>query len=203
SEDWPPDAVDGPPLLERSLLLNYGSDNFLLDPGRIDSTGEWASCGFTDWYPGAGQHRPSFRAGMEQHYATFVRFRVPESKTHTEVAEQLDNAYRASLRGDRSQESVIKEARSFGNIRADVLNVQLQDLTGQYRAALGLDVAALDRLGPDPDPTVTDDLLPWFVAACLSPQDTHVWALDNAQHGAPAQYAERIRQIASQCQEAG
>ncbi|MBL7521502.1 SMI1/KNR4 family protein [Frankia sp. CNm7] len=199
--EWPSDANDGPPLLERSLLLSSGSDNFLLDPGRIDPTGEWASCGFTNWYPGAGKHQPSFRAGMEEHYAAFVRFQAPESETHAEVAQQVDSAYRASLRGDRGQEDVFESARSFGSLRADVLAAQVHELTGRYRAALAFGRFDLDSLGPDS--TVLDDLLPLFVAACLNRRDKHQRALDRAWRGAPAQYGERLRQLAAQYQDTG
>jgi hypothetical protein len=199
--EWPADADDGPPLLERSLLLSSGSDNFLLDPGRIDPAGEWVSCGFTSWYPGAGEPQPSFRAGMEGHYARFVRFNAPDSETHAEVAQQVEGAYGASLRGDRGQEGVFEAARAFGSRRADVLAAQVRNLTGEYRAALAPDLVGPEQ--PGPDPAVLGELIPLFVSACLNPHDVHLWALDHALGLASAQYGERLREIAAEYQRTG
>jgi hypothetical protein len=73
--EWPPDGDDGPPLMSRCLLLSSGhsSDNFLYDTGRPGADGEWATTCWTSWYPGAGDRQPSFRAGLESHYASFAR----------------------------------------------------------------------------------------------------------------------------------
>ncbi|HET9655708.1 MAG TPA: SMI1/KNR4 family protein [Kineosporiaceae bacterium] len=194
---WPPDADDGAPLLKRSLLLSTGTDHFLLDPRRTDTSGEWASCGFTSWYPGAGEATSSFRTGMEGHYASFVRFTVPDSTTLTEVAEQVERAYRSSLRGDPLLEWVIPAARFFGDLHADVLNVQLRTLHSAYRAAL--DVLSLDWGHLADEPTVLEDLLPLFITACLDGHDPHTWALDHLLQRAPDQLAQRIRGLADRC----
>jgi hypothetical protein len=194
---WDPLADDGPPLLKRSLLLSTGTDHFLLDPRRIDASGEWTSCGFTSWYPGAGEATSSFRAGMEGHYASFVRFTVPDSTTHAEVAEQVEQAYRSSLHGDPVREWVIPAARSFGDLRADVLGVQLRTLSSAYRAPL--DVQSLDWDHLADEPTVLEDLLPLFVTACLDGHDPHTWALDHLLQRAPEPLAQRIRGLADRC----
>lgn len=94
----PEGSAPEPSLLKRALLLSIGSDCFLLDPGRVDGTGEWASCGFTSWYPGAGEPTSSFRAGMDGHYANFVRFTAPESMTRAEVAAQVPRCTRPTGR---------------------------------------------------------------------------------------------------------
>ncbi len=90
--EWPPDGDDGPPLMNRCLLLSSGTDNFLYDTGRLGADGEWATTCWTSWYPGAGDQQPSFRAGLESHYASFVCFEAPDSFTHTEVAAQVASA---------------------------------------------------------------------------------------------------------------
>jgi hypothetical protein len=107
--EWPPDSDDGPPLMNRSLLLSSGTDYFLYDTGRLGADGEWATTCWTSWYPGAGDQRPSFRAGLESHYASFVRFDAPDSVTHADVAAQVEDAYQRALRGDRGGEGVISE----------------------------------------------------------------------------------------------
>ncbi len=95
--------------MNRALLLSTG----LYDTGRVDVDGEWATTGWTSWYPGAGQQQPSFRARMVAHCASFVRFCVPDSVTHADVAAQVDDAYQQLERGDRSGEEVISKARFF------------------------------------------------------------------------------------------
>jgi hypothetical protein len=50
--EWPPDSDDGPPLMNRALLLGTGTDNFLYDTGRIGVDGEWATTCWTSWHPG-------------------------------------------------------------------------------------------------------------------------------------------------------
>ncbi|WP_143175496.1 hypothetical protein [Cryptosporangium aurantiacum] len=196
-EDWDPDTDDGPPLWKRSLLLSTGTDHFLLDPRRIDSSGEWVSCEFTSSGAGAGGAASSFRTGMEGHYASFVCFTAPESPTRAEVAEQVEQAYRSSLTGDTGREWVIPAARSFGDLRADVLNVQLRTLRGAYRAYL--DVDALDWGYLAGEPTAIEDLLPLFVTACLDRHDPQTWALDLLLQGASPPVAQRVRQLADRC----
>lgn len=198
---WPEDSIDGPPLLRRSLLLSTGTDNFLLDPGRVDAAGEWAACNFTNWNPGAGKHAPSFRAGLEGHYASFVRFEAPDSVTHAEVAAQVESAYLAALRGDRSQEHVLSAARFFGSVRADALEFQVHELAGQVDGALSIGSLAFGELGPDP--ALLDDLLPLFVAAALDPRTGHSWALDLAISRASEQPQERLRTLAAEYQRTG
>src|SRR5690349_8802666 len=48
---WPPDSDDGPPLMNRALLLGTGTDNFLYDTGRFGADGEWATTCWTSWHP--------------------------------------------------------------------------------------------------------------------------------------------------------
>lgn len=127
---------------------------------------------------------------LEPGGSTFVSFHAPESETHTEVAQQVDSAYRASLHGNRGQEEVFESARSFGSLRAEVLAAQVGELAGEYRAALAFIGFDLGSIGFDS--TVLDDLLPLFVVACLDPHDEHRWALDHVQSVAPAQYGERL-----------
>ena len=52
--EWPPDSDDGPPLMNRTLLLSSGTDYFLYDTGRPGADGEWATTCWTGWYPGPG-----------------------------------------------------------------------------------------------------------------------------------------------------
>jgi hypothetical protein len=136
--EWPPDSDDGPPLMNRALLLSTGTDNFLYDTGRIGANGEWATTCWTSWHPGAADQQPSFRAGLELQYASFVRFDALDSVTHAEVTDQVEVAYQRSLRGDRGGEWAISKARHFGSPRADVLEPQLNVLTSKYRAAIGM-----------------------------------------------------------------
>jgi hypothetical protein len=67
--------------LDGCLMLSSGTDRFLYDTGRPGADGEWATRSWTSWYPGAGDQQPSFRAGLESHYASFVRFDAPDSVT--------------------------------------------------------------------------------------------------------------------------
>ena len=197
-----PDVEREPWLLRRALLLSTGSDCFLLDPGRVDGgTGEWESCGFTSWYPGAGEPTSSFRTGVDRHYATFVRFTAPESMTRAEVAAQVHKAYRSSLRGDPSGEWIVPAARHFGDHRADVLDVQLRTLDDAYRAPLA--VQSLDWERAAADPCVVDDLLPLFVTACLDPHDPHDSALDWLVPHLPEPLAGRVRELADRCRRDG
>jgi hypothetical protein len=44
--EWPPDSDDGPPLMNRSLLLSSGADSFLYDTGcRLSTWPRWDSPG--------------------------------------------------------------------------------------------------------------------------------------------------------------
>jgi hypothetical protein len=199
--EWPSDSDDGPPLMNRSLLLSSGTDSFLYDTGRLGADSEWATTCWTSWYPGAGNQQRSFRVGMESHYASFVRFEAPESVTHAEVAAQVEDAYQRALRGDRSGEGVISEARNFGSARADVLEPQLNVLTSQYRATN--DVAALAGSEQAADPAMLGDLWPMFVVASADPHDPQPWALDQAIHNAGEQVAGLLRSLAGQCQRDG
>jgi hypothetical protein len=200
---WPPDSDDGPPLMNRCLLLSSGhsTDIFLYDTGRVGADGEWATTCWTSWYPGAGDRQPSFRAGLESHYASFVRFEAPDSVTHAEVAAQVENAYQRALRGDRSGEGVICEARHFGSARADVLEPQLRVLTSQYRAATG--VVTLARSEQAADPAMLADLWPMLVVAALNPRDRLQRALDHAIRNAGGPVADLLRSLVGQCQRDG
>jgi len=199
--EWPPDSDDGPPLMNRSLLLSSGTDYFLYDTGRLGADGEWATTCWTGWYPGAGDQRPSFRAGLESHYASFVRFDVPGSVTHAEVAAQVEDAYQRALRGDRGGEGVISEARNFGSARADVLEVQLHVLTSRYRAELG--VAMLTDSEQAADPAMPADLWPMLVVAAASPHDPQQRALGRAIDNAGEPVAGLLRSLAGQREREG
>jgi hypothetical protein len=199
--EWPPDSDDGPPLMNRSLLLSSGTDSFLYDTGRLGADSEWATTCWTSWYPGAGHQQPSFRAGMESHYASFVCFEAPDSVTHVEVAAQVEDAYQRALRGDRNGEGVISEARYFGSPRADVLELQLNVLTSQYRAAT--DVVTLAGSEQAADPAMLADLWPMFVVAAADPHDPQQWALDQAIHNAGEPISGLLRSLAGQCQRDG
>ena len=199
--EWPPDSDDGPPLMNRSLLLSSGTDSFLYDTGRFGADGEWATTCWTGWNPGAGDQQPSFRAGLELHYASFVRFEAPDSVTHAEVAAQVESAYQRALRGDRSGEGVISGARDFGSARADALEPQLQVLTSQYRAATR--VVTLARSEQAADPAMLADLWPMLVVAAMDPRDRQQWALDQAIRNAAGPVAELLGSLASQCQRDG
>lgn len=201
ADEWPPDSDDGPPLMNRALVLGTGTDTFLYDTGRIDADGEWATTCWTSWYPGAGDPRPSFRAGLESHYASFVRFTAHDSITHAEVNERVEAAYQQSLRGDRDGERVISEARHFGNPRADVLELQLNVLTGKYRAVLGMLSLADSEYAQDP--AMLADLWPMLVAGALDPRDRLGWALDQATRQAPASVAGLLRSLADRHQRDG
>jgi hypothetical protein len=201
--EWPPDSDDGPPLMDRSLLLSSGrsTDNFLYDTGRLGADGEWATTCWTSWNPGAGDRQPSFRAGLESHYASFVCFEAPGSVTHAEVAAKVEDAYQRALRGDRSGERVISEARHLGSARADVLELQLQVLTSQYRAATS--VVTLARSEHSADPAMVTDLWPMFVVAALDPRDRQQWALDQAIRNTVGPVPDLLRSLAGQCQRDG
>lgn len=201
--EWPPDSDDGPPLMNRALLLSTGrsTDNFLYDTGRVGADGEWATTCWTSWYPGAGNQQPSFRAGLESHYASFARFEAPGSVTHAEVAGRVEDAYQRMLRGDRSGAGVISGARDFGSARADVLEQQLNVLTSQYRAATSM--VTLARSEHAADAAMLADLWPMFVVAALDPRDRQQWALDQAIRNAVEPVAGLLQSLASQCQRDG
>lgn len=195
--EWPPDSDDGPPLANRALVLSTGTDSFLFDTGRIDPNGEWATTWWTSWNPGAGHQRPSFRAGLEHHYANFVRFHAPDSITHAEVAERVEDAYQRSLRGDRAGEGTISEARSFGSPRADVLEQQIDVLLSKYHAETRLFHIARNH---DPeDPALRADLWPMCVSGALDPRHRSGWHPDRAT--GPA--ASLLRSLADQYQRDG
>jgi hypothetical protein len=187
--------------MNRAVLLNSGTDYFLYDAGRVGADGEWATTCWTSWYPGAGDQQPSFRAGLESHYATFVRFDVPDSATHAEVALQVEDAYQRSLRGDRAGQQVISEARSFGSARADVLDQQLEVLTSQYRAATSVVTLAGNEHAADP--AMLADLWPMFVVAALDRRDPQQWALDQAIRNAEERVGRLLQSLADQCQRDG
>jgi len=199
--EWPPDSDDGPPLMNRALLLGTGTDDFLYDTGRIDADGEWATTCWTSWYPGAGNQQPTFRAGLVAHYASFVRFKAPDSVTHADVAAQVEDAYRRALRGDRSGEKIVSEARCFGSPRAGALEPQLRVLTSQYRAATG--VVTLAKSEQAADPAMLTDLWPMLVVAALDPRDRQQGALNQATRRAPESVASLLRSLADQCQRDG
>jgi hypothetical protein len=199
--EWPPDSDDGPPLMNRALLLGTGTDSFLYDTGRLGADGEWVTTCWTSWYPGAGDQQPSFRAGLESHYASFVQFDAPDSVTHAEVAEQVEGAYQRALRGDRSGEAVISRARDFGSARADVLEPQLQVLASHYRAATSMVTLAQSEHAADH--AMLADLWPMFVVAALDARDPQQWALNQAIRNAAGPIAGRLRSLAGQCQREG
>ncbi|HEV2372916.1 MAG TPA: SMI1/KNR4 family protein [Streptosporangiaceae bacterium] len=199
--EWPPDSDDGPPLMDRALLLSSGTDSFLYDTGRLGADGEWATTCWTSWYPGAGDQQPSFRAGLESHYASFVRFEATDSVTHAEVAAQVEDAYQRALRGDRSREGVISEAGNFGSARADILEAQLNVLNSQYHAAVS--VVTLAGTEDAADPAMLTDLWPMLVVAATNPRDQQQWALDQALGNAEEPVADLLRSLADQCQREG
>ena len=164
--EWPPDSDDGPALMNRALLLGTGTDNFLYDTGRVGADGEWATTCWTSWNPGAGGQQPSFRAGLESHYASFARFKARDSVTHAEVAGQVEDAYQRSLRGDRTGEGVISRARHFGSPRADVLEQQLNVLASKYRAETSMLTPAKSEYAEDP--AMLADLWPMLVVGALA-----------------------------------
>jgi hypothetical protein len=198
--EWPPDGDDGPPLMNRALLLGTGTDNFLYDTGRVGADGEWATTCWTSWHPGAGDRQPSFRAGLESHYASFVRFNALDSATHAEVTDQVEVAYQRSLRGDRGGEPVISKARHFGSARADVLEAQLNVLTGKYRAMTGVLTLANSEYAEDP--ALLADLWPMLVVGALDPRDRMRWTLDQATRQA-GPVASLLRSLADQYQHHG
>ena len=192
---------DGSPLLRRSLLLNTGTDHFLLDPARQipnphGDEPEWAAVGFTSWHPGAGEADWSFRAGLEDHYATFIRFDAPDSQTRQEVAEQVEHAYRGLLKGERSHADVLKEATKFGNDRARVLRTQAQIL-GQAHSGSSR-ISNLDLRVPEiaDDPAVLEDLLPLLVYGSLGPgYENDRRALERTMELAPERCLNRLREL--------
>jgi hypothetical protein len=153
---------DEVPLLRRCLLLNDGSDNFLLDPGHTSTDGEWATWDFTNWYPGAANGAPSFRAGLERHYASFVRFDASDSVSRTEIADLVEQAYRTSLAGGETGD-VFKRAQDYGDLRAEVLEVQVQVLR-EVQGAIGR-VESFDPPVGEPDPVLRYELWPMLVAS--------------------------------------
>lgn len=196
-DEWPPDGDDGPPLMNRALLLSTGTDNFLYDTGRLGPDGEWATRRWTSWMPGGDDVRPSFRAGLESHYASFVRFEAAESVTRSEVAAQVEDAYQRALRGDRGGRGVVFEAQDFGSARAEVLEPQFSVLTNQYRAAIGFCNLAGGEQAEDP--AMLADLWPMFVVAAADPGDQQQWALDQAIHNSGGSVAGLLRSLAAQC----
>jgi hypothetical protein len=201
-DDWPPDSDDGPPLMNRALVLNTGSDSFLFDTGRVSADGEWATTGWTGWYPGAGDQQPSFRAGMQSHYASFVSFDVPDSVTSAEVAEYVADAYQRSLEGDRGGEEIFFEAVDFGSLRAEALVYQLRVLTSKYRAGIGIS-RSLGEGEQATDAAMLADLWPMFVAATLNPRDPHQSALNLAIRRASGPVAALLRSLADQYERDG
>lgn len=200
--EWPPDSDDGPPLMNRALMLSTGTDNFLFDTGRVSADGEWATTTWTSWNPGADEEQqPSFRAGLEDHYASFVRFDADDSVTHDEIADRVEDAYQLLLRGDRSEEYVISEAVGFGSQRAEVLAHQLNVLMGQYRAATS--AVSLDDNEHAADSALLTDVWPMFVNAALDPRDRQKWALDQAIRHGRASVAALLRPLADQYQRDG
>lgn len=174
-DDVSPDDEDGSPLMNNALLLSTGHDNFLFDVRRVAADGEWGTATWTSWGPGAGHQRPSFRAGLEAHYANFVRFAAVDSATHEEIADQVEDAYQRSLRGDRSGEQIFSDARSFGSDRADALEVQVQVLTSGYRAESKVSNLTGQYVR---DAAMVTDIWPMFVTTCMDPRDPGQWAID-------------------------
>jgi hypothetical protein len=201
--EWPPDSDDGPPLMNRALLLSTGrsTDNFLYDTGRIGTDGEWATTCWTSWYPGAGDQQPSFRAGLESHYASFVRFNARDSVTHAEVAGQVEDAYQRSLRGDRGGEGVISKARDFGSPRADVLEQQVNVLTSKYRAETSMLLLAKSEYAEDP--AMLADLWPMLVVGALDPSARLQWTLDQATRQAAESVASLLQALTDRYQRDG
>jgi len=200
-DDDLPDADDGPLLMRRSLMLSTGTDYFLYDTGRSGADGEWDTTCWTGWHPGAGDRRPSFRAGLELHYASFVRFEAPDSVTHADVAARVEEAYQRALRGDRGGERVICEARDFGSDRADALEAQLGVLTGQFSATSS--VLRLGRGGQAADPAMLADLWPMVAVAAANPRDQRQRALPQAIRDVRGPVGNLLRSLAGQCQRDG
>lgn len=207
SDPWPAGSNDGPPLLERSLVLSTGTDLMLIDSGRIDAAGEWISCGFTNWYPGAGDEQPTFRLGLESHYASFVCFTARDSVTLDDVSAAVDDAYSAVLRGevdgrDTGVWRVLERARAFGDARADALVMQLEALQNAYRAGLSLGHLQLDVLGPDP--MLLQDGWPLFVTSALDPHDrSQGFLIEQVLRRVPPVHAARLRDLAAAVQRDG
>lgn len=188
-EEWQEDA----PRLHRSLLLNTGVDHLLLDPARTSEHGEWAAVGFTTWYPGAGEEQPSFRAEMEDQYATFLTFDGPDSQTHTEIAEQVDHAYRLLLAGDRTEEDVFEQAGRFNDARALVLAIQVRALTGGDPDHSDLMWRSRAVTG---DAAVQNDLLPLLVVGALDPDAAQEHRMTSFSQSSPPEFASQARQLA-------
>lgn len=199
--EWPQDSDDGAPLMNRALLLSTGTDSFLYDTGRSGADGEWTTTCWTSWNPGADEQQPSFRAGLESHYANFVRFDALDSVTHAEVAAQVDAAYHQALRGDRGGEPIITAARHFGSARADALERQISVLTSGYRAETSMVTMANQERAEDP--AVLADLWPMFVVAALAPDDPAQWALDQAINNGVGSVPELLRSLADRCRREG
>ena len=153
---------DGPSLLRRSALFNDGSDHFLLGSGHVTADGEWTTWDFTNWYPGTANRALSFRAGLERHYASFVRFDAPDSVSRLEVADLVEQAHQQSLRGGDVGD-VFERAQDFGNVHAEVLDVQVQVLRDVYAA-----IARVESFEPpvdEPDPVLRYELWPMLAAS--------------------------------------
>ena len=131
----------------------------------------------------------------------FRSFRAHDSVTHADVAAQVEDAYQRVLRGDRSGEEVISEARFFRSARADALEAELHLFTSHDRSAREL--AELAKNEHAVDPAMLADMWPALVAAEFNPRNRYQGSLNMAIRNAPEPVAALLRSLADQYQRDG
>jgi hypothetical protein len=128
---------------ERALQLDVESDAayVLLDPGDVDSDGEWAVYCYASWRASPPERYASFRAFMEAMYREFHMLQVGRSEREAvefvnATTRALDASVEAArldaLRGRYERASAsLAEAIAYGRPRATGLRDQIRLLLGE------------------------------------------------------------------------
>ncbi|MBR7837059.1 SMI1/KNR4 family protein [Actinospica durhamensis] len=182
-------------ILARSLCISTEGDSgvFLLDPGDVGTDGEWAAYHFANWYPGLGDRAASFRALMDEEYATFHYVLEPDNATSRGLDAQCAGARAAIMSGDLiTQVPILDEAVTFGRIGAQVTRIQIDALLGDWTAVRERTMSLLPNRAEHliGEALLSTTVIPLFLLAMYDWQEqqssTKAYLIDNSISRSPA-----------------
>ena len=191
------------PLLRRALQLSLDGDMAImfLDPGDVDSEGEWAGYWLSSWSGNGPERHDSFYDLMYSQYASFHSLRKPAGGTRDAWEAKVEQARLDALDGQiEGPLAVLEEAQEFGVERAALLRFQLLAMLGHWHTVPMSQLV----LGPDDallrDPLFAAELLPLLFAEDRIEERQDRFALEHLMEMGPepaqlmiAEYQARLR----------
>jgi hypothetical protein len=193
------------PLFENALQVSLDGDCavMFLDPGDVDTGGEWAAYWLASWSGEGPQRYDSFYDLMYHQYASFHSLSKPEGETRDRWDAQVEQARLDALGGQvEGPLAVLATAQEFGRDRAGLLRFQMLAMLGDwYTVSLShIVLHATDRAALLRDPLFTAELLPLLFAegrlTCRHDRFTLEFLMQNDPepvHLLIAEYQARLR----------